>query len=564
MWRRAGGSRTRTTTASALHRLLMTGGLASALAMLLSSSALAAGNTVNVGTPFSSGPPSVAVDGAGNAFVAWANTKDLAGALNFVQYCVLPPNATACTHSGNLQPADSAQYIDGVHVLIDGGTLVVLADVFGAAGDNAASYQPVQEWQSTDGGATFNSVNGGLSVTDGVLNADTGPLSAVIVPGTGVLGFGWDTAGSSPPTFNAFPLTSPPECSRASCPTGFASLEPNTNPDQIGNPFGAFASEAGAAPGVMGVFDTLFTNGPLGCAKSFGTAYAYGAGNQAATNDYNISPGSPNSAWRVPVAQLDCNVENPAVGGGPSGFGVLETDDGTSTTIYRRFNATTMKFDTPVVTVAKNGQSNGAVSQDGAGGVYATYMLGGSGGPVNLSYSADGGKSFATGVLDANTAGGADKVTSAVNAVGQGWATWLDNGSVFAKSFQAADSVSPAQVSGGATDNGSTITVDVTCSSFPCTVTITLTAPQTVIVHAAAVAAKKGKTITLAKGRFTITSAGAKKLAVKLSKTAKRLLAGKKGHIKITGLISETVQHHTLKTKRTLTLTIRHAKKHHK
>ena len=237
-----------------------------------------------------------------------------------------------------------------------------------------------------------------------------------------MLGFGWDTAGSSPPTFNAFPLTSPPECSRASCPTGFASLEPNTNPDQIGNPFGAFASEAGAAPGVMGVFDTLFTNGPLGCAKSFGTAYAYGAGNQAATNDYNISPGSPNSAWRVPVAQLDCNVENPAVGGGPSGFGVLETDDGTSTTIYRRFNATTMKFDTPVVTVAKNGQSNGAVSQDGAGGVYATYMLGGSGGPVNLSYSADGGKSFATGVLDANTAGGADKVTSAVNAVGQGWA----------------------------------------------------------------------------------------------------------------------------------------------
>ena len=183
MWRRAGGRRTRTTAASTLYRLLMTGGLACILAMSLSTTALAAGNTVNVGTPFSSGPPSIAVDGAGNAFVAWANTKDLAGALNFVQYCVLPPDATACTHSGNLQPADSAQYIDGVHVLIDGGTLVVLADVFGAAGDNAASYQPVQEWQSTDGGATFNIVNGGLSVTDGVLNADTGPLSAVIRSG---------------------------------------------------------------------------------------------------------------------------------------------------------------------------------------------------------------------------------------------------------------------------------------------------------------------------------------------------------------------------------------------
>jgi hypothetical protein len=75
-------------------------------------------------------------------------------------------------------------------------------------------------------------------------------------------------------------------------------LSPNTNPDQIGNPFGQFAAQAGAQPGVMGIFDTLFTNGPLACAKSFGTAFAYGSGNQGATNNYNISPGSPTSAWR--------------------------------------------------------------------------------------------------------------------------------------------------------------------------------------------------------------------------------------------------------------------------
>jgi len=124
---------------------------------------LAAGKVVNVGTPFSSGPPSIAVDSSGNAFIAWANTKDLAGADNFVQYCVLPVGATACAHSGNLIPADAAKFIDGVHVLSDGGTLVVLADVFGTAGSNAADYVPVQEWQSTDGGASFNSVNGGLS-----------------------------------------------------------------------------------------------------------------------------------------------------------------------------------------------------------------------------------------------------------------------------------------------------------------------------------------------------------------------------------------------------------------
>jgi hypothetical protein len=569
MWCGAGRGRTRAHAPSTLYRLLVTGALTCLLAVVLSANALAAGKTVSIGTPFSSGPPSVAVDSSGNALVAWANTKDLAGALNFVQYCVLPVGASACSHSGNLQPADSAQYIDGVHVLSDGGTLVVLADVFGAAGDNGADYEPVQEWQSTDGGATFSIVNGGLSVTDGVLNADTGPLSAVIVPGTGVLGFGWDTAASSPPTFNAFPLSSPPECSKATCPAGFAALEPNSNPDQIGNPFGEFAAQAGAAPGVMGVFDTLFTNGPLGCAKSFGTAYAYGAGNQSASNSYNISPGSPNSAWKVPVAQLDCNVENPAVAGGPSGFGVLETDEGTSTAIYHRFNASTMKFDTPMVTVAKSSESNPALSQDGGGNVYATYLLDGSGGPINLSYSADGGKSFATGTLDANTAGGADMVTSAVNGGGQGWATWLDNGSVFAKPFQASDAISPVQVGGGATDNGATITLNVSCVSFPCTVTITLTAPETVIVHAASVAAaRKGKrrtkTITLGNGRFTIKSAGAKKLAVKLSRPGKRFLASKRGHLKISGLISETVQHHTLKTKRSLRLTIHHPKKHRK
>ncbi len=66
-------------------------------------------------------------------------------------------------------------------------------------------------------------------MTSGILNADTGPLSAVIVPGTGVLGFGWDTAAGAP-TFNAFPLTGPPECSVATCPAGFATLEPGHQP----------------------------------------------------------------------------------------------------------------------------------------------------------------------------------------------------------------------------------------------------------------------------------------------------------------------------------------------
>jgi hypothetical protein len=552
------------------RRVCLCGGLAALAALALCASALAAGKAVNIATPFDIQPPgpSVAVDSAGTAIIAWANDKDLAGAPDLVQYCVVPPNATACAQSGNLATADSAGHVDGVKVLSDGNTLVILADVFGAAGNNAGDYTPEQEWQSVDGGATWAQMDGGLSVSSGILNADTGPIDAVIVPGTGALGYGWDTAGGAP-TFNAFPLASPPECSTTTCPAGFATLEPDTNPDQLGNEPGHFASiSTGPLAGVMGVFDSLDTNGPLGCTQSFGTAYVYGAGPQSATNNYNISPGQPNSAWRVPLSQADCDMEYSAVGGGPSGFGILEDNLGTHSVAYHRFNATTLKFDTPLVTVnGTAGELYPAVNQDKSGDVYATYLLGGSLGKVELSYSADGGKTWAGGALDSDTNGTINDINSSVNAKGQGWLAWLSNGSVFAQSFQASDAITPASVGGGATSNGSTVNLDVTCASFPCTVTITLTAPETVVVnaHTAALAAKKGKKrtkiVTLGKGKFTITKAGTKKLSVKLSGSGKKFLAAKKGHVKISGLFLETEQKRTTQTKRTLTLTLKPSKK---
>jgi hypothetical protein len=559
MWRELGR------TAVARRTCLMCG-VATVVALALSASALAAGKVVTAGSPLTNQPPSVAVSSSGDALIAWNDDEHVAGGPDFVQYCVVPVGATACSHSGNLTSADGAGYIDGVHVLVDGGTMIILADVYGTQGTAAADYEPEQEWQSTDGGATWTLLNGGLSVTNGVLNADTGPLSAVIVPGTGVLGFGWNTPGG-PPTFNAFPLTAPPECSKATCPAGFATLEPDTNPDQIGNPFGQFAAEAGANPGVLGIFDTGFTNGPLGCPVQFssGTAFVYGSGNQSAGNSYNISPGSAGSAWKVPVTQADCNVENPAVGGGPSGFGVLETNEANHTTAYHRFDAAAMKFDTPMVTVANQSELEAALSQDGAGGIYGTYLLNGAGGPINLSYSADAGKTFTSGELQANKDGRDANVTSAVNGAGQGWAVWANNGSVLAQSFQAADAISPASVGGGATDNGTTVTVTVTCNSLPCTITITITS-STVTVTTSSVALKKHKpkSVTLAKGTFRIRKSGAHKLAVKLTPAGKRFLASKKGHVKVGSSITETVARHKQVTARNLTLTIKPAKKKHK
>ncbi len=532
--------------------------------------ALAAGKTVKVGEPFESGAPSVAVDSTGTAVIAWANTKDLAGANNFVQYCTLPVGATACSHSGNLTPADSAAYVDDVQVLLDGSTIVVLADVYGAAGASSREYAPEQEWQSTDGGATWVLVGEGKSIANGVINADTEPLGAVIVPGTGVLGYGWNTAGGSPPTFDAFPLSSPPQCSTETCSTdeAFAELEPNTNPDQIGNAGGQFASQLGAHQGILGVFNTDFSNGPLGCAgsgtASFGTAFAYGAGAQSASNSYDVSPGKPNSAWQVPVTQADCNVEYPAVGGGPSGFGVLEDDLATNHAVYHAFDEAKHSFDSPKVTVANEFEEQPALSQDGAGGIYATFLGGGAGGPISLAYSADGGKTWAgPAVLNPDSDNGASELSSTVNASGQGWAAWSDNGSVYAQPFKAAEAISaassPPSVEGVATSTSTTVTITVSCTSVPCTVTITITVSE-------ASTARKGhgkpKQTTLASGKFTIHKHGANKLRLHLTRAGRKLLSRHHGRLRATLLASEKVGGHTVKT--TKPIKIKPAKSKHK
>ena len=541
---------------------LVTAMAVAAVWLALAAQALGAGKPVSVGTPLSDGAPSVAVDSAGNAVIAWANTKDLNGATNFVQWCVVPAGGSACTHSGILQPADNAQFIDNVQAIDDGSTIVILADVFGAAGSSAEDYIPEQEWQSTDGGATFTLLNGGLSVSSGILNADTVPVNAVVVPGTGVLGYGWDTA-SGPPTFNAFPLNSPPECSRKVCATGFATLQPASNPDTLSNEPGHFAAQTGASAGVMGAFDTLFTNGPLGCPQSFGTAFVYGSGNQSASNDYNISPGSANCAWRTPVTHVDCNTEYSTVGGGPSGFGIFEDNLGTSTAVYHRFDQANGTFDTPLVTVAPHSELDPALSQDGAGGVYATYLSGGDGGPVELSYSGDGGHTFVSGPVNPDHDGGAHDVTSTVNATGQGWAAWNDNGSVIAQPFMASDAISAPAVASGADSNGKTITVNVSCASFPCTISVVLSAPETVVVHASAArrTRHRTKTVTIGRARFTLTSASRRKLAVSLNGAGKHLVATAGKHLKVNGVFSARIERHTTVTRRTLTVTVSRRRK---
>ena len=430
------------------RRSLIVGALALLAFVLPASASALSGSPINIGTPSDVGNVGVAVDPSGTAYVAWSDTKDLPPATtDIVQYCVIQVNATTCAHSGNLTPADGVQHIDGVQVVATGTTITILADVYGNT-TGAGDYMPEQEWQTTNGGASWTLVNGGLSVADGIIDADTGPLSAVILPGTNVLGYGWETA-DGPPTFDAFPLTSAAECSTIVCdgnpsntdagPYQFAELEPNTNPDQITNGGGAFASTLGSDPGVLGIFNTLFSNGPLGCSpQSFGTAFAYGSGLQSATNNYNISPGQPDSAWKVAAQQAACNVEYPAVGGGPSGFGVIQTNLINGTTVYQAFNSTTKTFAAPVVVDAQ-AEQQASVEQDSAGGIFSVYSANPPGGTITLSYSGDGGGSWlGPETLNTSSNGGQNDLTSSVDAGGQGGRV-VDNGSMYAQQFDAAD-----------------------------------------------------------------------------------------------------------------------------
>jgi len=530
-----------------------------ALAMQATSAAALSGAPVNVGTPYESGSPSVAVDPSGTAYIAWANTKDLSGSHDTLQYCVIPAGTKACMHSGTLMPAEGAEHIDGVQVLSDGSTVVLLADVYGGPAGELGHFVPEQEWQSTDGGATFNIVDGGRSVGHGNLSADTQPLGGILLPGTGELGFGWNTAGSSGPTFHAFPLSGPPECSTKSC-TGesFAELEPSSNPDQISNAGGQFASDLMHAA-VLGIFNTNFSNGPLGCSgsgtASFGLAFAYGSGAQAPGNSYNVSPGSAGSAWKTAVTQAACDVEYPAVAGGPSGLGVLMENLGHGSTVYQRFDSSKTAFDAPQVTVSSGHELYPAVSQDGAGGVYATYLLGGSGGPLALSYSANGGSTWSGPIpLISAPEHRIEAATSTVNAAGQGWAAWTTNGSVYAQAFNAADagkaSAAPT-IASSATAKGGTVSVALQCASVPCTFTVTITASGATV---SSVRSASAKTVTLGTGRFTFRQRGRHTVTVHLTKSGRKLLAAHHYRLTVTMIVSEKIKGHTVMRSRAVNI----------
>jgi hypothetical protein len=544
--------------------------------------------------------PSVAVDANGTAYAAWPDLGT-----NLVDYCVLPDGATSCEFSGTLSPVNEpgGSYTPSnfpptlsgagrtVDVAINGSTVSIIATVIGGsvATDDGLN-TPTEEWLASDGTANFTLVNGGNGVAYPNPAWQAPPpyqtrfepsymTDEVTVPGSGELGQ-LDFSPDGPPSFEAFPDTStPPVCSDQSNPAcTFATLEPTVSANPVSNFSDLLerqiaSATSGPNPGVLAEFATDQTTGPFACPNETGV-YMYGSGLESPTNDYNISPGQPDSAWKVPATLIpgDCPEPNElSVGGGPSGLGLLEASFGGGSSMkYLPIDPATGAFDQPAVTVDPSATaSTPDIAQDGAGNLYATGFVyqassGSSGGaPLALYYSGDGGKTWqGPGALETTVQPGFSRQQIAMGADGKGWMIITANptnggtqGSVYALEFTAADAgnalganvqtATPPAVS----SNGS-VTVGLSCFTVPCTINAQL-------LQNAAGASSRGRVRAhaLGSGSVQITQHGVHAITIPLSSAAQSALDSSGGHLATTFSASTAIGPYSQQNTTPLTIT---------
>jgi hypothetical protein len=320
------------------------------------------------------------------------------------------------------------------NVLLTPGHVYILDLVLGGASDLAG----LNEWVSTDGGASFSLEPHAVGF---VGNGGEAAGPAVELPG-GDFGAGYVIPGSNP-AFQANSLASPTDQSEANVPP-FATLNPRpTSAYTIGNLGGVFGSQLVGSRGVLGVFEALPGKSGSPCPSTAGEAlvYAYAPISPSTTPaELSSSPGG-SSPWR-PLAEVDCDSTAgtaPAVGGGPSGLGLLETNYGQAPGLvlvqYRHFSPSS-GFG-PAVTIATDeAASDGALSQDSAGEIFATWLDNTTG--LDLAYSSNGGATWSKPKILFSNAGNPSGITllgSAVGPSGQGWAVYAVGKREYAQRF---------------------------------------------------------------------------------------------------------------------------------
>jgi hypothetical protein len=529
----------------------------------------AASTRINIGTGNTT--PAVAVDAAGTAYIAW---EDSSGP--FLHYCKLPAGAVACkieyTAAGQTGGLNAPQQPGGVGLLGSPSVILEGADVLIFAYDNGnGADEGVAGWVSTDGGNTFTNQPPGTTMSYTPPNNDSATTNPVTALGNGLVAVGYVVPLGSPQvqavqydpatmTFQAISLSSyiPPS------PPPFAMLDPS-NTYAAGNLGGEFAAQPFGTPhaGLMGAIEAFPNDAQNPCHDGVPfTTWSFASLSAGTTQaGLNTNPGVGGSAWSQPLTPLDCNSENPAIAGGAGGFGVLDGSfNSGGPTVYHRYNESDGKFDLGSVTLAHESEVSPSLSQDGGGGVYATWSTGLT--DLRLAYSPNGGSAWDGPVTLANSTASGDRLddpASAVNGAGNGWVAYSLASTEYAQPFVKADAIVPPTVSGSGVSNGSTVTITITClQATPCTFTITITGTEVTVTQASAARRKTHKhTITIATGRFTVNAKKSRKLAVRLTKAGKALLAKDHGHLRGSILLALKVPGGVKKKTHSISITTR-------
>ena len=426
----------------ALCRSVIGGVATGAMALAFSASADAISSPINIGANTHGEPsqPAVAVDSTGTADIVWddqiaTGTQPADTVLNFCKVSKAAPHCSPVELP--IPDPSSALFFDPPSVLVNGTTVRVFEEVDGAVNQNQDG---IDEWVSTDGGATFTQFPYSLSNPQVGDTEGTGPMPVIPLFGDNV-GFGYVSAVQNP-LFQANSLASPQNYSTATTPAPpSATLNPSPDDYTVGNLGGEFGSQLTGTTGVLGVFQLIET-GP--CPESEGLVFAYAPLSAATTNgELNTTTGQPGSPWS-PLAGVTCNAENPAVTSGPKGLGLLDTNDTTLSAEkiqFRRFTPPST-WSAPF-TVANDAANDPTVSQDGSGGMFATFINNDHG--LQFSFSSNAGSNWSKpvtlfGIKDDSAPG---SVASSVNSEGQGWAVYAFQGTEYAQPFVQADAGPP-------------------------------------------------------------------------------------------------------------------------